>query len=81
MASLIIQPVGVSLDDLNPAIREFNGLVKSKINKGKLVFVINRVSSLAEEKTTRNYLERAGYLVFANSLPEKVSSAKKSSDC
>lgn len=73
MANLIIQPVGASLDDLNPAIREFNGLVKSKINKNKLIFVINRVSSTAEEKATRNYLEKAGYFVFSISLPEKVS--------
>lgn len=73
VADLIIQPVGASLDDLNPAIREFNGLVKSRINKNKLVFVINRVSSTAEEKATRNYLQKAGYFVFANSLSEKVS--------
>jgi len=73
VANLIVQPVGASLDDLNPAIREFNGLVKARINKNKLVFVINRVSSGAEEKATRNYLEKAGYFVLPVSLPEKVS--------
>lgn len=72
-ANLIIQPVGASLDDLNPAIREFNGLLKARINKNKLAFVINRISSSAEEKATRNYLEKAGYFVFANSLSEKIS--------
>ena len=73
VANLVIQPVGASLDDLNPAIREFNGLLKSRINKNKLVFVINRVSSEAEEKATRNYLQKAGYFVFSASLPEKIS--------
>ncbi|CAJ0760354.1 4534_t:CDS:2 [Entrophospora sp. SA101] len=72
-ANLIIQPVRPSLDDLNPAIREFNGLFKSGIPKNKLAFVINAVSSEAEEKATRNYLQKAGYFVFANSLSEKIS--------
>jgi len=32
VVNLIIQPVGVSLDDLNPAIREFNELLKTRIS-------------------------------------------------
>src|SRR6185437_9149961 len=72
-SNLIIRPVRPSLDDLNPAIREFNGLFKARIPKSKLAFVINAVSSEAEEKATRNYLQKAGYFVFSNSLPEKVS--------
>ena len=73
VANLVIQPVRPSLDDLNPAIREFNGLFKAGISKSKLAFVINAVSSEAEEKATRNYLERAGYFVLSISLPEKIS--------
>src|SRR5215469_10233431 len=73
VANLIIQPVRPSLDDLNPAIREFNGLFKMGIPKNKLAFVINAVSSPAEEKATKNYLQKAGYFVFSVSLPEKVS--------
>jgi chromosome partitioning protein len=73
VANLIIQPVGASLDDLNPAIREFNGLVNSKINKNNLAFVINHLSSSAEEKATRNYLEKANYFVFPIALEEKIS--------
>jgi len=72
-ANLIIQPVRPSLDDLNPAIREFNGLFKTGIKKDKLFFVINAVSSTAEEKATRNYLKKAGYYIFSTSLPEKIS--------
>lgn len=72
-ASLIIQPVRPSLDDLNPAIREFNSLFKAGIPKSKLAFIINAISSEAEEKATRNYLQKAGYFVFSAPLPEKVS--------
>ena len=72
IANLIIQPVRPSLDDLNPAIREFNGLFKAGIAKNKLAFILNAVSSLAEEKATRDYLQRASYEVLAF-LPEKVS--------
>ena len=73
VANLIIQPVRPSLDDLNPAIREFNGLFKVGIKKDKLSFVINAVSSPAEEKATSNYLQKAGYYIFSISLPEKIS--------
>ena len=72
-SNLIIQPVRPSLDDLNPAIREFNGLFRVGISKNKLTFVINAVSSEAEEKASMSYLEKTGYFVFSISLPEKVS--------
>ena len=72
-ANLIIQPVRPSLDDLNPAIREFNGLFKSGIPKSKLTFLINAVGSPAMEKNTREYLTQAGYYIFLISLEEKVS--------
>jgi chromosome partitioning protein len=51
-ANLIIQPVRPSLDDLNPAIREFNDLLKAEIKKEKLALVINAVGSPAMEKAT-----------------------------
>jgi chromosome partitioning protein len=70
---LIIQPVRPSLDDLNPAIREFNGLFKSGIPKNKLNFLINAVGSSAMEKATRDYLSPAGYHIFPVALEEKVS--------
>ena len=72
-ANLIIQPVRPSLDDLNPAVREFNGLFKAGIPKSKLNFVINAVGSPAMEKTTRDYLSPTGYYIFPTSLEEKVS--------
>ena len=72
-ANLIIQPVRPSLDDLNPAIREFNGLFKSGIPKNKLTFLINAVGSPKMEKNTREYLNQANYYIFPISLEEKVS--------
>ena len=72
-ANLVVQPVRPSLDDLNPAVREFHGLFKAGIPKSKLSFVINAVSSAAEEKATRNYLQKAGYYIFSISLSEKIS--------
>jgi chromosome partitioning protein len=73
VADLVIQPVRPSLDDLNPAIREFNGLFKARIPKSKLTFLINAVGSPAMEKATRKYLSPVGYYTFSTSLEEKVS--------
>ncbi|MCE8162794.1 MAG: ParA family protein [Candidatus Moeniiplasma glomeromycotorum] len=72
-SDLVIQPVRPSLDDLNPAIREFHALAKAGINKKKLAFVINCVSSTVEEKNTREYLTEAGYFTFPIALLDKVS--------
>lgn len=72
-ANLIIQPVRPSLDDLNPAIREFNGLFKAWIPKSKLTFLINAVGSPAMEKNTREYLAPTNYYIFPIALEEKVS--------
>ena len=72
-ANLIIQPVRPYLDDLNPAIREFNGLFKSGIPKNKLTFLINAAGSPAMEKNTREYLSQVNYYIFPISLEEKVS--------
>ncbi|KLL02218.1 MAG: ParA family protein [Mycoplasmataceae bacterium RC_NB112A] len=72
-SNLIIQPVRPSLDDLNPAIREFNGLFKSGIPKNNLTFLINAVGSVKMEKNTREYLKQTNYYIFPISLEEKVS--------
>ncbi|RIB18005.1 hypothetical protein C2G38_2185803 [Gigaspora rosea] len=51
-SSLIIEPVRPSLNDLNPAIREFHALTKAGIPKNKLAFIINCVNSNAEKRNT-----------------------------
>jgi len=73
VANLVIQPVRPSLDDLNPAIREFNSLLQAGIKKDKLTFLINAVNSPAEEKVTRDYLEQTAYYIYPVSLPDKIS--------
>lgn len=72
-ANLIIQPVRPSLDDLNPAVKEFNSLFKAGIFKNKLIFVINAVSSPAEEKATRNYLKKTDFYICPIFLSDKIS--------
>ncbi len=73
VANLVIQPVRPSLDDLNPAIREFNSLFNAGIPKSKLTFLINAVGSPAMEKNTRDYLAQTSYYTFPIALEEKVS--------
>lgn len=61
VAKLIIQPSGASVDDLQPAIKEFHGLVKHSIPKSKLIFVLNRIGTIAEALEAKTYITEAGY--------------------
>ena len=70
---LVIQPTGASRADLAPAVKEFNALVKAKINKQKLLFVLNHIGSQAEEEIAKEYLIETGYSYLPIALPEKVS--------
>src|SRR6185437_4731404 len=72
-ADLVIQPAGPSLDDLRPAVQEFHALVKAGVKNDKLVFVLNRVATPAEETAAREYLTKAGYSVLLTPLLEKAS--------
>lgn len=70
-ADLVVQPTGASLDDLRPAVREFHGLVKGGIPKGRLTFALTRIGTPAEEADARAYLEEAGYAVLDGCLLER----------
>lgn len=72
-ADLIIQPVGASRDDLLPALREFNALKAQGINKNKLLFVLNHLSTPAEILATQEYLTESGYPFSPFYLSEKAS--------
>lgn len=72
-ADLIIQPVGASRDDLLPALREFNALKTQGINKNKLLFVLNHLSTPAEVLATQEYLTESGYPFAPFYLSEKAS--------
>jgi chromosome partitioning protein len=71
VADLVVQPTGTSLDDCEPAVKEFHALVKEGIPKEKLVFVLNHVATEAEEFEARGYLTKAGYTVLEGSLMER----------
>ncbi|MEG7979118.1 MAG: hypothetical protein NY202_04420 [Mollicutes bacterium UO1] len=72
-ADLLIQPTGASRDDLLPALREFNALKASGINKNKLLFVLNHLSTPAEVLATQEYLTESGYPFAPFYLYEKAS--------
>lgn len=72
-ANLVIQPSGVSLDDLVPAVREFHALVKAGIPPGRLAFALNRVGTFTEGVSARSYLERAGYKVLDGGLRDRAA--------
>jgi len=72
-ADLIIHPVGASRDDLLPAIREFNALKVLGINKKKLLFVLNHLSTPAEVLATQEYLTESTYNFAPFYLYERAS--------
>ena len=72
-ADLVIQPTGPSLADLKPSVLEFHSLVKAGVDKAKLVFVLNHLSTVNEEAAAREYLAGAGYQVLTTGLKEKAS--------
>jgi chromosome partitioning protein len=72
-ADLVIQPTGASRDDLIPAAKEFNALVKAGVSKKKLLFMLNRFGSQAEVNAAKEYLKEGGYPFCETYLLEKVS--------
>ncbi|MEW6351990.1 MAG: ParA family protein [Thermodesulfobacteriota bacterium] len=72
-ADLLIQPTGPSLSDLRVGIRVFNELKGAGILVDRLVFVLYKVGSIAEEADARNFIVSAGYRVLKGSVPEKVA--------
>ncbi|CAI2186710.1 4792_t:CDS:2 [Funneliformis geosporum] len=72
-ADLIIQPVGASNDDLIPAAKEFNALVKAGIPKKKLIFALTRLSTSKEAEAIKEYLKDTDYKYSETYLYEKTS--------
>ena len=72
-ADLVIQPTGASRADLVPAVKEFNALVKAKIDRKKLLFVLTRLSTPAEAKAVQEYLKNTGYANSPFYVMEKAS--------
>ena len=72
-ADLVIQPTGASRDDLVPAVKEFNALVKAGVKKKKLIFVLTRLSTPKEAEAIKDYLTDTGYKYSETYLYEKAS--------
>jgi chromosome partitioning protein len=72
-ADLIVQPTGASRDDLVPAVKEFNALVKVGIKKKKLLLVLSRLSTPKEAEAIKEYLKATNYSFTTNYLLERTS--------
>jgi chromosome partitioning protein len=70
-ATLIVQPTGSSVDDLEPAVLTFHELVRDGISRDILVFALSRVGTDAEEIEARAYIKQAGYAVLDGSIQER----------
>jgi chromosome partitioning protein len=70
-ATLIVQPTGSSVDDLEPAVMTFHELVRDGISRAILIFALSRVGTDAEEIEARAYIKQAGYAVLDGSIQER----------
>jgi chromosome partitioning protein len=73
MADLVVLPTGASLDDLRPAIRTANSLIKAGIPASLLLFVLSRIGTDAEADAARAYIGEAGYEVGPGFVPERTA--------
>ena len=72
-ANMIIVPVGVSVDDLQPQVRFANELRSKGIDKRQIFFAINKsVESLVAVEDAREFIRSAGYTVFETDIPIKT---------
>jgi chromosome partitioning protein len=71
VVNLVVQPTGASLDDLQPAVREFHALVQAGVPKHKLIFALNHIGTETEANDARDYLTEAGYAILSGHLPER----------
>ena len=70
-SDLVVQPSGVGLDDLKPAVLLFHDLVENGIPSERLVVALCRGGSDVEEEAARRYVGKAGYQVLPGSIQEK----------
>lgn len=73
VSDAIILPTGLSLDDLRPSVLLAHELVGKAILRSKLAFVLCRVGDRENEiAEARSYIQKAGYEVLKNELPERT---------
>jgi chromosome partitioning protein len=71
MADLVVLPSGASLDDLRPAVRVGNSLLKAGIPSSRLIYALTRISTETEAEAAREYIVSARYQVASGYLPER----------
>jgi chromosome partitioning protein len=73
VSELVVIPVGVSIDDLQPQARFAHELRSKGIEKRRIVFAINKsVDSLVALEDARDFIQTAGYRVFKTDLPMRT---------
>jgi len=71
IADLIILPTCASKDDLTPAIRLAHELNKKGVDKKNIALALTRVTTKAEIKEAREFIEETGFQVLKGALLEK----------
>lgn len=74
-SDLIVIPVGVSLDDLEPSLKLAVELVNKGVDKSRIVFVVCRVPDNGEKEAThtRTSIQSWGFSVVQGWIPFKPS--------
>jgi chromosome partitioning protein len=73
-AGLVVLPVGLSIDDLEPSVLLAHELVREEIPKQRLAFALCRVGDSAAEITEAvDYLKTAGHFILTGSIPERTA--------
>jgi chromosome partitioning protein len=71
-AHLVIQPATGTIDDLKPGVLLFHELIKRKIPRERMLFVLTRTGSDAEEARAKEYIRLAGYAVLETTLRDQT---------
>lgn len=71
VVDLLVQPTKPTLDDMEPAVSVFHGLVKKGIPRHRLTFALTRCGGDPRVAAAREYLAEAGYDVLEGCLYEK----------
>lgn len=76
VSDLLVIPTGPTVDDLHPQVLLAHELVKARIPKEKVLFVLNSVSSDlggSEVAAAKAYLREAGYQVAEAVIPRRTA--------
>ena len=71
ISNLVVLPTGAALDDLRPTVLLAHELKGRGISEGKIVFVLNHISTPVEDDEAREYLKKTPYSILRGGLGEK----------